>query len=85
MYLQDESGSWEIFYMSEPEMLEWLETPDSVWAGFYNEDCDASIGDAAKRLAGWWWWSCFPGCMPEGDPAGPFETKEAALADAAGE
>jgi hypothetical protein len=31
---------------------------------------------------GWYYWFCFPGCMPDGDPVGPFETEEAALADA---
>jgi len=32
--------------------------------------------------AGWYWWPCFPGCLPEGDPAGPFDTEEEAVADA---
>ena len=31
---------------------------------------------------GWYWWSCFPGCMPDGDPSGPFDTEETAIADA---
>ena len=31
---------------------------------------------------GWYWWSCFPGCMPESDPMGPFATEAEALADA---
>jgi hypothetical protein len=31
---------------------------------------------------GWYWWACFPGCMPDGEPNGPFETEEAAIADA---
>jgi hypothetical protein len=22
---------------------------------------------------GWYWWPCFPGCMPGGDASGPFE------------
>jgi hypothetical protein len=28
------------------------------------------------------WWTCFPGCMPDGDPCGPFETERAAIDDA---
>ena len=32
--------------------------------------------------AGWYWWACFPGCLPDGDPSGPFETEAEALADA---
>lgn len=31
---------------------------------------------------GWYWWSCFPGCLPDGDPMGPFATESEALADA---
>lgn len=30
----------------------------------------------------WYYWYCFPGCLPDGDPVGPFETEEEALADA---
>lgn len=30
----------------------------------------------------WWWWSCQPGCLPDSDPFGPFDTEEEALADA---
>ncbi len=32
--------------------------------------------------AGWYWWSCFPGCLPDGDPIGPFGSEAEALADA---
>jgi len=31
---------------------------------------------------GWFWWSCFPGCLPDGPPIGPFTTRAEALADA---
>jgi hypothetical protein len=34
---------------------------------------------------GWYWWSCSPGCLPDGEAAGPYKTKrevcEAALVD----
>ena len=30
---------------------------------------------------GWYYWFCFPGCLPDGDPIGPFESEEDALAD----
>ena len=32
--------------------------------------------------AGRYWWTCFPGCLPDSDPFGPFETEAEALADA---
>lgn len=31
---------------------------------------------------GWYWWSCFHGCLPDGDPVGPFGTEAEAMADA---
>lgn len=51
---------------------------------FYNDgkDPDFKIGDgseAAQAPAGWYWWACFPGCMPDGDPMGPFDTEQQAI------
>jgi hypothetical protein len=31
---------------------------------------------------GWYWWACFPGCLPDGEPNGPFLTAEDAMMDA---
>jgi hypothetical protein len=31
---------------------------------------------------GWYWNACFPGCMPDGEAIGPFETEALAMADA---
>ena len=31
---------------------------------------------------GWYWWSCFPGCLPDSEPFGPFDTEAEALEDA---
>lgn len=39
-----------------------------------------SVEDTDREA--WWWWSCFPGCMPDSDPFGPFETEQEALEDA---
>jgi hypothetical protein len=30
---------------------------------------------------GWYWWVCFPGCLPDSEPQGPFDTEKEALAD----
>lgn len=35
-----------------------------------------------RCAAGWYWQPCFPGCLPDGPPVGPFETEAEALADA---
>ena len=31
----------------------------------------------------WFWWPCFPGCLPDSDePNGPFYSEDEALSDA---
>ena len=45
------------------------------------DDCWAD-SDGNPLPAGWYYWTCLPGCMPEGDPIGPFETEELAEEDA---
>jgi len=31
---------------------------------------------------GWYWQACFPGCLPDGDVMGPFESESDAMSDA---
>ena len=61
------------------------------WDGQYDKhslECpicgvEASAGRFARASTGnWWWWACFPGCMPDGEPFGPFETEAEAIANA---
>ena len=39
--------------------------------------------DGEPVKPGFYWWACFPGCLPDGEPFGPFETEEEAIKDAA--
>jgi hypothetical protein len=32
--------------------------------------------------SGWFWWSCFAGCLPDGEKVGPFASSEQAYNDA---
>lgn len=32
--------------------------------------------------AGWYWRACFPGCLPDGEPFGPFANSRDAMYDA---
>ena len=59
--------SLETFYMTEADLI------DSPW-----RDADGEL----RQTAGWYWLSCFPGCLPDGDPIGPFDSEDDALADA---
>ncbi len=45
-------------------------------------ECDEFESHSWTPTGGWYWWSCSPGCLPDGEPSGPFETEEEALADA---
>lgn len=38
--------------------------------------------DGTPLESGWYYWYCFPGCLPDSSPVGPFATKAEALADA---
>jgi hypothetical protein len=46
-------------------------------ADIFGECILDSDGDCCG--SGWYYQFCFPGCMPESDPFGPYETYEAAL------
>jgi hypothetical protein len=40
--------------------------------------------DEGIMETGWYFWTCFPGCLPDSDPIGPYDTEQAAI-DAARE
>lgn len=44
--------------------------------GSFNQEAEDS------HEPGWYWQACFPGCLPDGEPCGPFQTEEEAMADA---
>lgn len=35
-----------------------------------------------EATGGWYFWFCFPGCMPDSQPVGPFETEQEAIDEA---
>ncbi len=62
-----------------PDIEVFFDGPDiSPWGGEpRNYDSEGN-----PVIVGWYWWACFPGCLPDGEPTGPFATKAEALADA---
>ena len=56
----------EVFHMSGEDILE--------------SDWKDDEGDPMP--AGWYWWACFPGCLPDGEAFGPFDSEDEAIADA---
>ncbi len=68
-------NSQQDFIRSDPCTVQGTRLADAMQDGF-------DRFTAAADLAGWYWWSCLPGCMPDSDPFGPFDTEALALADA---
>lgn len=60
-------GSFEVFY----------DDADEAHGHARNFD-----GEGNPVKPGFYWWACFPGCMPDGEPTGPFETAREAYEDA---
>lgn len=46
---------------------------------------DSGTNDDGMPEQGWYWWACFPGCLPDSEPHGPFKTELEAFADAEGD
>jgi hypothetical protein len=69
-----ESDPWslsdlEVFKLSAED----FRTADhDTWMHEFND------GDAS-RCAGWYYWYCFPGCLPDSDAFGPYASEDAAL------
>ena len=81
----------EVFQLTAEEAVE--QDEDLMWDAskrfplmhMNSRDRDKAIAWAIEEsgcTGGWFWWSCFPGCMPDSSAIGPFTTREEALADA---
>jgi len=70
----------EVFYVGYQEFLQ--ADPNTWMYEYMHNDGGLSNAQYVSYLKGWYWWYCFPGCLPDGDPVGPFFTEECALADA---
>jgi len=54
----------------------------TYWSAETNADFIRDYPNEEGMEPGWYWQPCFPGCLPDGEPVGPFDTYEEALADA---
>ena len=55
-----------------------------VDAALAEEWCgEAGLGEDDPPIEpGWYWWSCSPGWLPDGDPNGPYDSEDLAVAHA---
>jgi hypothetical protein len=81
----------EVFELTRAEQVE--QDEELMWeahkrfplATMNSRDRERAIEWAIEEsgaTGGWFWWTCFPGCLPDGPAIGPFETREQALEDA---
>lgn len=49
---------------------------------FYRTDAACIADGWGAKAEGWYWWACWPGCLPDGEPNGPFPNGRLALEDA---
>lgn len=80
----------EVAAMDEDLIYEYMERPAFSLATMNSRDRDAMLSAMVEEegiTGGWYYWYCFPGCLPDSEPMGPYatakEAKEAAQEDAA--
>jgi hypothetical protein len=69
----------EVFYAKAGE---WAYDPDGERVDAPSGDDECLEEGASLNPEGYYYWPCFPGCLPDGEPIGPFATEEEAIADA---
>lgn len=78
----------EIFHMGTKDFATAQDSGTWMEDAMENNDVEWSDPESVKlesdSLAGFYYWTCFPGCLPEGDAIGPFKTEDEAARDALG-
>lgn len=67
----------EVNALPNAEAFEWTEAD----AARHDPYCTGDESDW-RNYPGWYWWPCFPGCLPDGEPIGPFDSQADAIASA---
>jgi hypothetical protein len=75
---------WDRFDCQDAGLIEMSADSETKWVMFENGigSCAVSVDCDPTDFEGWYWQACFPGCLPDGDPMGPFKTESDAMADA---
>lgn len=68
----------EVFYLSRKD----CDALDRAEESRINDPRVIEGGGGEWTSPGWYWQACYPGCLPDGEPIGPFDTEAEALADA---
>ena len=74
--------------MNYPTTTQLSDAADASFCEVFHVDAadarESRRNSGATPRAGWYYWQCFPGCLPEGggDALGPFSSMRRALCDA---
>ena len=72
-----EYGSFEVFEVNQSNVLDFaIDQFGKTYYGSVDTDLKPS------EITGYYWQSCFPGCLPDSDPVGPYTTESEAFSDA---
>ena len=78
-----ETFQWDRFDCQDAGIIEQDETSETGWitfefgiGGTYRGDTDPA------DYEGFYWQACWPGCLPDGEPMGPFPSEQAAIDNA---
>jgi hypothetical protein len=74
----------EVAEMDEDMVHEYMRRHEFRLASMNSRTREAMFGAmiAENNIeGGWFWWACFPGCLPDGPAIGPFKTFKEAKAD----
>ena len=81
-------GSYELFYMDRDALehagilvdVQLVEGAAPIW---YHCDDNKDLWPCdPATYEGYYWWACYPGCLPDSDLNGPYATLDEAHADA---
>ncbi len=64
----------EIFLVTMSDARPFVESLDPEMIGDVHDACLADY-------VGWYWWICLPGCLPDSQPMGPFQSFDEAMSD----
>ena len=66
------------FYYNPADAKDPHRLPDAE-VFYHDGSIDMVDFDGEPLEAGFYFWSCSPGCMPDSDPFGPYDTEQAAI------
>ena len=72
----------EVAAMDDDLIFEFMKRPDYSLAAMNSSDRENMLGAmvAEENIeSGWFYWFCFPGCLPDSAAIGPFPSHRAAL------